>query len=146
MKKEKTLKKALRQAKLWGLYLVLIGVVFAVVGTLILPDLAAIMIMAGVFTVLVAPYIWWTERKRAKHSFCPSCGKHYRYESDVAWETIDRSETTTKVTDRLEFTCICADCGESQSFIKKFCVQYYDEKKNRWVSENIRTMAKKYFV
>ncbi|MBQ7225633.1 MAG: hypothetical protein IJX02_03415 [Clostridia bacterium] len=89
-------------------------------------------------------------KKLIKRSYCPSCGTHYSYDTDISWEEIQRytkqMTKQEKVIAKVNFDCKCPSCQQSQTFTADFVIYEHNFETNKEKVNNLRDMAKKYFV
>lgn len=88
----------------------------------------------------------YSDIKRIKRSFCPSCGEQYNYDSDIAWEISSEEEKTNNaVVANVEVACTCHKCGEQVDFSVRQTTQSQDPRTGRIKKYNIENSMKKYF-
>ena len=89
-------------------------------------------------------------KKLIKRSYCPYCGTHYNYGTDISWEEVQRSakqmSKQEKVIATVEFSCQCTNCGETQDFSADFVIYEHNYESGKEKVYNIHDLAKKYFV
>ena len=144
-KKVKTKEKALKENLTTLIVLEILGAAFLILSFLI----EGIMIFGLLFAVSFifgGIYVYFIGKKAIKHSYCPDCNTKYDYANNINWEEVERIEKNDKVISKVEFNCVCPNCGKVQEFSQDFTVLYYDKKKGAWKENNLNSMVRKHFV
>lgn len=104
----------------------------------------------GFCAFLGATYGFIYYKKLIKRSYCPSCGAHYTYGTDISWEEIQRYtkqlSKEEKVLAKVRFECKCPSCQEVQSFSDDFVIYQHNFETHKEKAFNLHDLAKKYFV
>lgn len=95
------------------------------------------------FFAIVGAFLVINDKKRIRRSYCPYCGEHYDYETDVSWEVQDVVTSDNSQKANIEFVCECSNCGEETTFTQNFTISSF--KNGEYVEKNIYVEAKKYF-
>lgn len=140
--------KALRTNRIISIIEIAIGAVLlgivAIFGLKMSEVVVVLIGFVGV-TLFIAGILWGTMIKaQVKRCYCKNCGEKYNYQNDISWEVTDQIETDKDVTDVVDFTCVCAHCGEVLHFTKKFKIAFYDNKGNLH-KRDIRVLASNFF-
>lgn len=144
-KKVKTKDKALRENLIQLIIFEILGAAALILGILI----EGIMIFGILFAVVFIPLgiiLFFKDRKAIKYSYCSDCNTKYDYDNNINWEEVERIEKNDKVISKVEFECVCPNCGKVQEFSQDFTVAYYDKQKGVWKENNLNSMVRKYFV
>ena len=98
---------------------------------------------------LITGGLGFYDKVRSERSFCAACGKKYDYEDDVSWEVVEEynsdGSSTSRLIDKVEITCSCANCGNESSFTKNFTVSTLDSR-GKLTQKNLETEIRKYFI
>ena len=94
-----------------------------------------ILVILGIIMVIVIVYVL-KEKIRKGSLTCKKCGKIYDYD-DIEYRVVRSynknndtgSYEVLKTYDRVEFVCLCENCGEVKRFTKDFLVYYYSYNK-----------------
>ena len=92
--------------------------------------LLVILGLFGLLCLIASPGAYLFARKETNNIHCKKCGEKYDYNSDVEWEETDfgvstitrHDETTAEAKSKVEFHCVCHNCGAEKTFRKKFTV------------------------
>ena len=146
----KTKEKALSENKRNLIVLEIIGIAALILG-LILGLTISIFILYfglvfGVAAMLIAPYVYFNEKKRINRSYCPNCATNYDYQNNISWEVASTEENEKNVKAIVDFECTCSKCGNTVNFSEKFVIASYNNEKHRWEKYNISNLARKYFI
>ncbi len=144
-KKVKTKDKALRENLIQLIIYEILGAAALILGILI----EGIMIFGILFAVVFIPLgiiEFFRGKKAIKYSYCSDCNTKYDYDNNINWEEVERIEKNDKVISKVEFKCVCPNCGKVQEFSQDFTVAHYDKQKGVWKENNLNSMVRKYFV
>lgn len=98
----------------------------------------AILIVAIV--ILVVSY---RNKIRIQRSYCPYCGEHYDYDSDVSWEVQNVTTSIDAQKANVAFECLCSNCGNTTVFTTTLTTATLQN--GQLVERNIYAEARKYF-
>ena len=141
----KARKKAMRTVLLEYVvsYLIVAAIIMAI-DLIVLQDFAFGLIFIGILFPLLA-YCYLSGLRGIKRSFCPSCGKKYNYNTDIAWEVASEEEKERSIVAYVDVECACRECGQVSSFTVKRTTATMDPKTGRVKQYNIQNSMKKYF-
>ena len=144
-KKVTTKKKALKENLIQLIIFEILGAACLVLGFLI-EGIMIFGLLFGVSFILIGIFLYFRGRKAIKYSYCPDCNTKYDYDDNINWEEVERIEKNDKVISKVEFKCVCPNCGKVQEFSQDFTVAHYDKQKGVWKENNLNSMVRKYFV
>ena len=138
-------KKAMKKTLLEYIiaYVVVCGI-FILADLLILRDVVFGLVIAAIMFPIIV-YIYLSELRGIKRSFCPHCGKKYDYNADIEWEVSSEEEKERSIVAYVDVECSCTECGETNSFTVKRTTATVDPKTGRVKQYNIQNSMKKYF-
>ena len=97
-----------------------------------------------VFIGIVAGIVTLTELNRRKTISCAKCKTRFDFETDVTYDEVESINDGKSNVAKIEFDCICKQCGANKIFTKKFTIASVDKEGNV-KRNNVERNIKKYF-
>ncbi len=99
--------------------------------------------LAILIAAIIVLFVSYKSKIRIHRSYCPYCGQHYDYDSDVSWEVQNVTTTNEAQKANVAFECMCSYCGNATTFSTTLTTATLTN--GQIVERNIYAEARKYF-